>query len=160
MRCYAGSSVCGEMRPAGAGCCSLAARRVPWIPLKADASPVAAALASLLGLTLPDTPWHSQRDRLLEVGAWFAGPVRHAGQICERFFPADATKWRKSANRLAEGRGGSSTMPHKRNPIACSAILTAAQRTPGLVATLYAGQIQQHERALAAGRRNGRPSRS
>ncbi len=31
---------------------------------------------------------------------------------------------------VAEGRGGSSTMPHKRNPIACSAILTAAQRTP------------------------------
>ena len=39
-------------------------------------------------------------------------------------------------------------MPHKRNPIACAAILTAAQRTPGLVATLYTGQIQQHERAL------------
>ncbi len=36
---------------------------------------------------------------------------------------------------VAEGRGGSSTMPHKRNPVACAAILTAAQRTPGLMAT-------------------------
>ncbi len=49
---------------------------------------------------------------------------------------------------MAEGRGGSSTMPHKRNPVACAAILTAAQRTPGLMATLYASQLQQHERAL------------
>ncbi len=49
---------------------------------------------------------------------------------------------------VAEGRGGSSTMPHKRNPVACAAILTAAQRTPGLMATLYASQLQQHERAL------------
>ncbi len=39
-------------------------------------------------------------------------------------------------------------MPHKRNPVACAAILTAAQRTPGLMATLYASQLQQHERAL------------
>ena len=49
---------------------------------------------------------------------------------------------------VAEGRGGSSTMPHKRNPVACAAILTAAQRTPGLMATIYASQLQQHERAL------------
>ncbi len=49
---------------------------------------------------------------------------------------------------VAKGRGGSSTMPHKRNPVACAAILTAAQRTPGLMATLYASQLQQHERAL------------
>ncbi|MFG3825244.1 lyase family protein, partial [Escherichia coli] len=46
------------------------------------------------------------------------------------------------------GRGGSSAMPHKRNPVICASILTAAQRIPGLMATLYASQLQQHERAL------------
>ena len=46
------------------------------------------------------------------------------------------------------GRGGSSAMPHKRNPVSCAAILTAMQKTPGLMATLYNSQLQQHERAL------------
>lgn len=116
--------------------------------LKADASPVAAALASQLGLTLPDTPWHSQRDRLLEVGAWFAGLCGTLGKFANDFSLLMQTEVAEVSEPVAEGRGGSSTMPHKRNPIACSAILTAAQRTPGLVATLYASQIQQHERAL------------
>ena len=91
--------------------------------LKEKGPAVGLALAQILGLSLPDTPWHSQRDRLLEAFFLVGEPV-------------------------AEGRGGSSTMPHKRNPVACAAILTAAQRTPGLMATLYASQLQQHERAL------------
>ncbi|WP_250144303.1 lyase family protein, partial [Escherichia coli] len=48
----------------------------------------------------------------------------------------------------APGRGGSSTMPHKRNPVLCAAILSAANRLPALMAGLYAGQVQEHERAL------------
>ncbi len=83
MRRCAGSSVCGRC-DRGCWCCSLAARRVPD-SLKADASPVAAALASQLGLTLPDTPWHSQRDRLLEVGAWFAGLCGTLGKFANDF---------------------------------------------------------------------------
>ncbi len=61
---------------------------------------------------------------------------------------------------VAEGRGGSSTMPHKRNPVACAAILTAAQRTPGLMATLYAARFSSTSGRWAAGRRSGRPCRS
>jgi 3-carboxy-cis,cis-muconate cycloisomerase len=48
----------------------------------------------------------------------------------------------------AAGKGGSSTMPHKRNPVGCAAVLTAATRAPGLVATVFAGMVQEHERAL------------
>jgi 3-carboxy-cis,cis-muconate cycloisomerase len=73
---------------------------------------------------------------------------RHAGKFANDFSLLMQTEVAEVAEPVAEGRGGSSTMPHKRNPIACAAILTAAQRTPGLMATLYAGQIQQHERAL------------
>ncbi len=61
---------------------------------------------------------------------------------------------------IAEGRGGSSAMPHKRNPVSCAAILAAVQRIPGLMATLYGAQIQQHERALAAGRPSGKHCQS
>ena len=52
------------------------------------------------------------------------------------------------AEPVAQGKGGSSTMPHKRNPVTCAAILSAVTRIPGLMATLYTGQLQQHERAL------------
>jgi 3-carboxy-cis,cis-muconate cycloisomerase len=52
------------------------------------------------------------------------------------------------AEPAAAGKGGSSTMPHKRNPVGCAAVLTAATRAPGLVATVMAGMVQEHERAL------------
>jgi 3-carboxy-cis,cis-muconate cycloisomerase len=85
--------------------------------LKADASPVAAA--GMLGLTLPDTPWHSQRDRLLEVGAWFAGCAARWANL-PTIFLLMQTEVAEVSEPVAEGRGGSSTMPHKRNPIACA----------------------------------------
>jgi 3-carboxy-cis,cis-muconate cycloisomerase len=47
-----------------------------------------------------------------------------------------------------KGVGGSSAMPHKRNPVACLQALTAAARAPGLMATLLAGSVGEHERAL------------
>src|SRR5581483_6823383 len=46
------------------------------------------------------------------------------------------------------GRGGSSTMPHKRNPVAAAGVLAAAVRAPGLVATLLSAMVQEHERGL------------
>ncbi|MEJ0952680.1 lyase family protein [Klebsiella pneumoniae] len=116
--------------------------------LKEKGPAVGLALAQILGLSLPDTPWHSQRDRLLEAGAWFAGVCGTLGKFANDFSLLMQTEVAEVGEPVAEGRGGSSTMPHKRNPVACAAILTAAQRTPGLMATLYASQLQQHERAL------------
>ncbi|MVT05044.1 3-carboxy-cis,cis-muconate cycloisomerase [Enterobacter sp. 10-1] len=116
--------------------------------LKGRGPEVAGQLATELGLALPDAPWHSQRDRLLEVGAWYAGVCGTLGKFANDFSLLMQTEVAEVAEPVGEGRGGSSTMPHKRNPIACAAILTAAQHTPGLVACLYAGQVQQHERAL------------
>jgi 3-carboxy-cis,cis-muconate cycloisomerase len=46
-----------------------------------------------------------------------------------------------------EGRGGSSTMPHKRNPVASATALAAATMAPNLAATIFAAQIQDHERS-------------
>lgn len=110
--------------------------------------PVAQALAAELSLALPDTPWHSQRDRLLEAGSWYAGVAATLGKFASDFALLMQTEVAEVAEPVAEGRGGSSAMPHKRNPVACSAILTAATRLPGLMSTLYASQLQQHERAL------------
>jgi 3-carboxy-cis,cis-muconate cycloisomerase len=48
----------------------------------------------------------------------------------------------------AEPGGGSSTMPHKRNPAACARVLAAATRLPGLVAAFLTGMVQEHERGV------------
>jgi 3-carboxy-cis,cis-muconate cycloisomerase len=52
------------------------------------------------------------------------------------------------AEPTAEGRGGSSTMPHKRNPLASAVVLAAATRIPGLVGSMLSGMVQEEERGL------------
>ncbi|BBQ83728.1 3-carboxy-cis,cis-muconate cycloisomerase [Klebsiella sp. WP7-S18-CRE-02] len=116
--------------------------------LKAQGPEVAQRLSATLGLALPSTPWHSQRDRILEVAGWFAGLSVTLGKFANDFSLLMQTEVAEVSEPIAEGRGGSSAMPHKRNPVSCAAILAAVQRMPGLMATLYAAQIQQHERAL------------
>jgi 3-carboxy-cis,cis-muconate cycloisomerase len=54
----------------------------------------------------------------------------------------------EAAEPSEEGRGGSSTMPNKRNPIACALTLAAAVRVPGLVAAFLSSMVQEHERAV------------
>ncbi|MFP5593889.1 3-carboxy-cis,cis-muconate cycloisomerase [Kluyvera sp. 142486] len=116
--------------------------------LKEKGPEVAQALAAQLNLTLPDTPWHSQRDRLIELASWYAGLCGTLGKFANDFALMMQTEVAEVSEPIAEGRGGSSAMPHKRNPVSCAAILAAVTRVPGLMATLYASQIQQHERAL------------
>lgn len=116
--------------------------------LKEKGPEVAQALAAELNLTLPDTPWHSQRDRLIELASWYAGLCGTLGKFANDFALMMQTEVAEVSEPIAEGRGGSSAMPHKRNPVSCAAILAAVTRVPGLMATLYASQIQQHERAL------------
>lgn len=116
--------------------------------LKEKGPQVAQALADELNLALPDTPWHNQRDRIIELASWYAGLCATLGKFANDFALMMQTEVAEVSEPIAEGRGGSSAMPHKRNPVSCAAILAAVARTPGLMATLYASQIQQHERAL------------
>ena len=116
--------------------------------LKEKGPQVAQALADELNLALPDTPWHSQRDRIIELASWYASLCATLGKFANDFALMMQTEVAEVSEPIAEGRGGSSAMPHKRNPVSCAAILAAVARTPGLMATLYASQIQQHERAL------------
>ena len=116
--------------------------------LKEKGPEVAQALAAELNLMLPDTPWHSQRDRLIELASWYAGLCGTLGKFANDFALMMQTEVAEVSEPIAEGRGGSSAMQHKRNPVSCAAILAAVTRVPGLMATLYASQIQQHERAL------------
>ncbi|MFS7241575.1 3-carboxy-cis,cis-muconate cycloisomerase [Serratia proteamaculans] len=106
------------------------------------------ALAARLQLTAADTPWHSQRDRLLEIAGWYAGLSGTLGKLARDISLLTQTEVAEVAEPVAAGRGGSSTMPHKCNPVACAVILAAANRVPALVGGLYAAMVQEHERGL------------
>lgn len=116
--------------------------------LGAYAMPVANALAADLRLVLPDTPWHTQRDRIAEAAAMLGMLTGTLGKIARDISLMMQTDVAEAAEPAAEGKGGSSTMPHKRNPVGCAAALAAAVRVPGLVSTILSGMVQEHERAL------------
>ena len=113
-----------------------------------QAWPVSEALAEELGLALPDQPWHSQRDRLVEFAALLglvAGSLGKLGRDLSLLMQTDVGEVFEPS---APGKGGSSTMPHKRNPVGAAVLIAAATRAPGLVATLLAAMPQEHERSL------------
>lgn len=109
---------------------------------------VAAALAQELRLTLPDVPWHTNRDRLAELATTLGMIVGTLGKIARDLSLLMQTDVGEAFEPAGEGRGGSSTMPHKRNPVTSAVVLAAATRAPGLAATLLASMVQEHERGL------------
>jgi len=93
--------------------------------------------------------WHDQRDELLRLMFELAIVTETIGKIARDvslLSQAEVGEMLESAP--VKGMGGSSAMPHKRNPVACLQALTAAARVPGLVATLLSGSLGEHERAL------------
>lgn len=114
-----------------------------------DAAPaVAQKLARSLALPLPSVPWHTQRDRIAEAATALGLLTGTLGKIARDVSLHMQTEIGELAEPSSAGKGGSSTMPHKRNPVGCAAALTAAMRVPGLVATMLAAMVQEHERAL------------
>ena len=113
-----------------------------------DAPAVAAQLAQVLQLDLPALPWHAHRDRMVEVATTLGMLTGTLGKMARDISLLMQTEVAEVAEPSGPGRGGSSTMPHKRNPVGCAAVLTAAVRVPPLVATMLAGMTQEHERAL------------
>ncbi len=114
-----------------------------------DAGPaVAESLARELDLGVPAMPWHTQRDRIAETASFFGMLIGTLGKMARDISLQMQTEVGELAEPAAAGKGGSSTMPHKRNPVGCAAVLTAATRAPALVATVLAGMVQEHERAL------------
>ena len=108
---------------------------------------VAEKLAAVLELPLPDAPWHTHRDRIAEAASVFAILAGSCGKIARDVSLMMQTDVAEAFEPSGEGRGGSSTMPHKRNPVAAATALAAATMAPNLAATIFAAQVQDHERS-------------
>jgi 3-carboxy-cis,cis-muconate cycloisomerase len=109
---------------------------------------VAASMAHELGLRDPGASWHTQRDRWVAVACELGLMVGSLGKVARDIALMSQFEIGELAEPSEEGRGGSSAMPHKRNPVACMVTLAAAQRAPARVAALLGAMVQEHERAL------------
>jgi 3-carboxy-cis,cis-muconate cycloisomerase len=108
---------------------------------------VAEQLAKELALPLPEAPWHTHRDRIAEAASVLAILAGTCGKIARDVQLMMQTDVAEAFEPSGEGRGGSSTMPHKRNPVAAATALAAATMAPNLAATIFAAQVQDHERS-------------
>src|SRR5208282_4810435 len=93
-------------------------------------------------------PWHAQRDRLAEVATTLGLLVGTLGKFGRDLSLLMQTEVGEASEPGAPGRGGSSTMAHKRNPVGSAVILAAAIRVPALVSTMLSAMVQEHERGL------------
>ena len=112
-----------------------------------DGLNVASKLGALLDLPVPAISWHAHRDRLGGLACALGVTCGTLGKIARDVTLLGQTEIQETTEPAATA-GGSSTMPHKRNPVRASRVLAAAIRAPGLVATMLAAMPQEHERGL------------
>jgi 3-carboxy-cis,cis-muconate cycloisomerase len=109
---------------------------------------VALALAKELGLDCPEAPWHTHRDRLANLICACGVLTGSLGKMARDVSLLMQTEVAEVTEPGGHGRGGSSTMPHKRNPIGSALTLAAAHRVPGEVAAFLSAMVQEHERGV------------
>ena len=109
---------------------------------------VAQRMADDLDLSVADAAWHTQRDEWVRLGLEVAVLSGSLGKIATDLSLLAQGEIAELAEPSGNGRGGSSAMPHKRNPVSAMIALAAATRTPQNAAALLASMGQQHERGL------------
>jgi 3-carboxy-cis,cis-muconate cycloisomerase len=108
---------------------------------------ISEALADELKLAMPVMSWHAQRDSLVEFGGWLSLMTGCLGKMAQDVILLAQTEVGEAAESGGQGRGGSSTMPQKSNPITSELMLAAARTNASLLSALHHAQIQEHERA-------------
>lgn len=109
---------------------------------------VATVLGEELELGVPDMPWHAHRDRVAEVATTLGLLVGTLGKIARDVSLLMQTEVGEVFEPAATGRGGSSTMPQKRNPVGSAVALSAAIRVPALVSVMLTAMVQENERGM------------
>jgi 3-carboxy-cis,cis-muconate cycloisomerase len=104
--------------------------------------------AAVLGLSASVLPWHVSRDIPAEAIAWLASLSATLGKIANEIATLMRSEVGEVQEPYKEGRGGSSTMPQKRNPVICEPIIAVAYRLRDLAASQFSAMIQEHERGV------------
>jgi 3-carboxy-cis,cis-muconate cycloisomerase len=119
--------------------------------LRDEGPRVAEYLAGELELALPVLPWHTNRSRILDLAAALTQTCTALGKLARDVTLLAQTEVQELAEGGAPGTGGSSTMPHKQNPVASTLILGNTKQAPNLYATLAtAAAEQEHQRAAGS----------
>lgn len=108
---------------------------------------VQAALMAELGLAAPAIAWHSARDRIAEIGAFLSLVTGTCAKFARDIAMLAQTEVAEAAEPAAPGRGSSSAMPQKRNPVSCALIGMAAPLVRVQASALMEAMVGEHERA-------------
>lgn len=118
--------------------------------LGADGLRVVELVAGELGLLVPELPWHAERDRVARLASVLAITAGAMSKIAHDIVLLMQSEVSEAFEAAAPGKGGSSAMPHKRNPVDAVAALAAARLALGVVPVVFAGMTHEHERAAGA----------
>jgi 3-carboxy-cis,cis-muconate cycloisomerase len=105
-------------------------------------------VAAILDLASPSIAWHTSRERIVAIGATLATLTGQLGKIARDVALEMQTEVGELVESSAPGKGGSSAMPHKRNPVDSLVAIAASQITPQLAAGLLTAMMQEHERGV------------
>lgn len=115
-----------------------------------DGIAVGQGLAQELGLGYPEAPWHTHRDRLATLLCSCGVLAGSLGKMARDITLLMQNEVAEVAEQPGKDRGGSSSMPHKANPVSCTAALAAVSAIPALVSSFLSDMIQEQERAVGS----------
>lgn len=118
-----------------------------------DGMKVRRRLAIRLSLSEPDISWHTSRDRMAALASAVASYMAALGKMAGDVAHQMSTEVGELSEPAAAGRGSSSTMPQKRNPVICEAIIEAARSVQHVPGMLLGAMLQEHERGIGNGYR-------
>lgn len=107
-------------------------------------------LAEELLLPAPDLPWHTERDRIAEIATSLGVVAGAMAKIAEDVVLLAQTEVGEVSESAAPGKGGSSAMPQKHNPVDATGAIASARLAVGVVPVILAAMAQEHERAAGA----------
>ncbi len=105
-------------------------------------------LAGELSLPVPDLPWHSERDRVAEIASALGVVAGAMAKIASDVTLLAQTEVGEVSEGTAPGKGGSSAMPQKHNPVDATSAIASARLAIGMVPVILSAMTQEHERAV------------
>ena len=105
-------------------------------------------LAAKLGLPVPDLPWHTERDRIAEIAGTLGVVAGAMAKVAGDVVLLTQTEVGEALEGAAPGKGGSSAMPQKHNPVDATSAIASAQLAVGVVPVILSAMAQEHERAV------------